>query len=113
MNSGHIAATHVSGYISVSRHTPLHLSNVTITAHSASPEYPGGFITRTVGLGSVPLDMKVLAAQHFRVRGELDYWNGIEQIKSTFCYGLTVSPDGNAPDWPDCENQENFQQTIR
>ncbi len=113
LNSGHIAATHVHGFIAVPRHIPLHLSDITITTHSASPEYPSGFITRTVGLGNSPLDMKALAAQHFRVNGELDYWNGMEQIKNTFCYGLTVSPYTSAPDWQDCENQTNLQQTVR
>jgi len=112
VNRGSIAATRVDGEIIVTHHAPLHLANVTVTNHSASPEYPSGFITRTVGL-STPLDMQVLAKQHIRVKLTFQYWNGINHITSRFCYGLTVSPYTGAQDWQDCENQETLQQKLQ
>jgi hypothetical protein len=112
VNRGSIAATRVNGEITVTHHAPLRLTNVTVTNHSASPEYPSGVVTRTIGL-TAPVDMKVLAKQRIRVSGELNYWNGIDQVTSRFCYGLTVSPYTSAQEWQDCENQETLQQTLR
>ena len=93
-------------------HKPLRLQNLIVTTHSAAPDYASGFITRTVPLDE-PLNTIALAARHFRVSGELHYWNGLEQASNTFCYGLTVSPYTGAPYWADCENQTTLQQTLK
>ncbi len=110
-NRGHISATHVSGDIQIPRHTPLQLKDVTVTDKSASPDFPSGFITRTVSLGR-HLNMRQLAKQHLRVAVNLSYWNGVREVPSAFCYGLTVSPYSGAQDWQDCENQQALQQNL-
>jgi hypothetical protein len=112
-NSGNIAATRVNGEIVVPHHAPLRLANVTVTNHSASPEYPSGFITRTVDLNIPPNNPQALASEHLKVKIRLTYWNGLDQVTSSFCYGLTVSPVNGSQDWQDCENQDAFQQTMR
>jgi hypothetical protein len=111
INSGHIAATR-SGEITLIHHPPLRFTNTTVSAHSASPDYQSGFITRTVQL-NVPNTPQGLASQHLTVNVHLNYWNRLDQVISSFCYGLTVSPVNGAQDWQDCENQEEFQQNIR
>ena len=116
INSGHIAATAVNGEITFSSlakvRKMLRITNATVTSHSPAPESPSGFITRTIILNE-PRNMQILATKKLQVIVELKYWNGIEQVTTRSCSGLTVSPNTGFEDWQDCENQEAFQQQIR